>query len=234
MQEIVQSEHPNSQHILPESIKQNAISDLIKKVGGFGLYQKVSLALFYVGACVAGQYTTITPFLFYQDQYQCNTIPQGFASCLDYVCSLSLDERKWYLPAPSMHTLANKFGDYHCSDSSSIINTLILIMFAGMIVAYLFMSIFGDYFGRKTFIIAGLPISIIGILMAILVKNIYLASVGLLIGSFGTQIIFNICFTIISQIVVEEKRESCLVVFQVFYSLGQLTDTGFYFWLRDW
>ena len=71
-------------------------------------------------------------------------------------------------------------------------------MFAGMIVAYLFMSIFGDYFGRKTFIIAGLPISIIGILMAILVKNIYLASVGLLIGSFGTQIIFNICFTIIS------------------------------------
>ena len=32
----------------------------------------------------------------------------------------------------------------------------------------------------------------------------------------------------------EDYRESSMVVLQAFYSMGHLTDAGFYFWLRDW
>ena len=192
------------------------------------------MLLFCIGACICGQYTSVTPFLFYQDQYQCSSIPSGFISCLEYVCSLPAGNRANYLPTPSMYTLANKFGDYRCSDVASTINTSILIMFIGTIIAYLFMSILGGYFGRKTFMIIGAFSSIIGTLVAVVASSIYFASVGLLIGSFGGQILFNIGFTIISEIVIEEKRETCLVIFQVFYSFGHLSNTAFYFFIRDW
>jgi MFS family permease len=71
-------------------------------------------------------------------------------------------------------------------------------MYVGLIVSYIFISLFGDYFGRKTFIIVGAISSIIGTLFAIFINNIYLASIGLLVGIFGVQIIFGLSFTIIS------------------------------------
>ena len=67
----------------------------------------------------------------------------------------------------------------------------------------LFMSILGGFFGRKALIIVGAFSSIIGTLIAITANSIYFSSFGLLIGSFGGQIMFNIGFTIISEIVIE-------------------------------
>lgn len=71
-------------------------------------------------------------------------------------------------------------------------------MFVGLIISYSFMSIFGDYFGRKTFVIVGAIAAIIGTLFAIFISNIYLASVGLLVGTFGIQTVYGISFNIVS------------------------------------
>ncbi len=175
-------------------------------MGAFGAYQKVTLALLFLAACVCGQYTTITPFLFYEDDYSCTLIPQSFSSCLDYVCSLPLAQRREYIPDSSMQTLASKFGDFRCSDEANTINIVILIMYVGLIFSYLLMSLFGDFFGRRTFVLIGALATILGTLFALFVKNLYLAAVGLLLGVFGVQVIYGISFNIISEIVKEEYR----------------------------
>ena len=69
---------------------ESTFADLVSKVGAFGAYQKLTLVLLFVAACVCGQYTTITPYLFYEEEYSCSMVPQPFSSCLDYVCSLPL------------------------------------------------------------------------------------------------------------------------------------------------
>lgn len=76
-------------------------------------------------------------------------------------------------------------------------------MYVGIIISYLMMSLLGDYFGRKTFVIIGATASILGTLFALFINNLYLASLGLLLGVFGVQTIFGISFNIVSEIVAE-------------------------------
>jgi MFS family permease len=97
-----------------------------------------------------------------------------------------------------MNTLPTKFGFYRCTDSANILNSSILIMFLGTVVAHVFMAIFGDFFGRKRFILVGAFVSIIGIIGSLVFKNIFLVSFFLAVGSFGLQIVFTIGFNIIS------------------------------------
>jgi hypothetical protein len=83
-------------------------------VGPFGRYQKLLLAAMCLASCVTGQATFATPFLFYQDPYQCATVPSDFLSCSDYVCSLPSAERTPFSPLPEMLTLSTRFGDFRC------------------------------------------------------------------------------------------------------------------------
>ena len=58
-------------------------------------------------------------------------------------------------------------------------------MYVGIILAYLMMAIMGGYFGRKTFVIMGSLVTILGTVLALQARNLYLAAVGLLLGVFG-------------------------------------------------
>lgn len=96
-----------------------------------------------------------------------------------------------------MNTLPTKFGDYRCPDTANLLNTSILIMFVGTIIAHVFMASFGDFMGRKLFILIGALVGISGIGFSILAKDLSVTSLWLAIGSFGLQIVFNIGFNII-------------------------------------
>ena len=97
-----------------------------------------------------------------------------------------------------MNTLPVKFGDYRCPDTANLLNTSILIMFLGTVIAHVFIASFGDFIGRKEFILIGALVGISGIGFSLLAKDLFVASLCLAVGAFGLQIVFNIGFNIIS------------------------------------
>ena len=89
---------------------------LIEKVGAMGLYQKslfvtLSMVSFYMGAVIL-----ITPFLFYEDQYDCSSFSSK-KTCFDEICKMDLEDRRQYIPEEIyIRSFSNKFGDYRCAD----------------------------------------------------------------------------------------------------------------------
>lgn len=73
---------------------------LLEKVGSMGRYQKITIALWSIISYLCGGLMLITPFLFYQDPYQC-TQTTGDQSCHDFVCSLPSEQRYSYIGASS-------------------------------------------------------------------------------------------------------------------------------------
>lgn len=97
-----------------------------------------------------------------------------------------------------MATLTNKFGDFRCTPESGTITLSILITYLGVIGGNALMAITGDYFGRKTFTVAGLAVAIGGLFLVLFGTHIYAASVGLMISIIGFQWVFCISMTIVS------------------------------------
>ena len=61
---------------------------------------------------LAGGLFIISPYLFYQDPYECEGMSKD--ACFEQVCTLSPLERESYIPPPSIKSIANHFGDYRC------------------------------------------------------------------------------------------------------------------------
>lgn len=156
-----------------------------------------------LSSCMNGQIVFITPLLFYEDPYECSNIPSGFDTCNNYVCSLPQESRHLFTPVPVMQTLCTKFGDFRCAEEYATINVVIMIMYSGTIIGYLILSLAGDYFGRKTFLITGLTLGSLGLVLTILSNNIYVSAIGLLISSIGNQTQFSINMNIITEVVGE-------------------------------
>ena len=86
---------------------------LIQKVGSMGRYQMCHMLLWSIMGYVAGGIVLMTPFLFYQDPYQC---PPDIPNCKDHVCAMAPESRASFVPTPTIRTLANHFGDYRCDE----------------------------------------------------------------------------------------------------------------------
>ena len=97
-----------------------------------------------------------------------------------------------------METLANQMGDYRCDSEAATLSLAILFMYLSTILAYLVLSILGDYIGRKTFIMLGLLIMIIGIIWTLFSNSLFLAAAGLFFGLTGVQWSFSVSFVFIS------------------------------------
>ena len=97
-----------------------------------------------------------------------------------------------------MESLANQMGDYRCDSEAATLSLAILVMYSSTILAYIILSIVGDYIGRKTFIILGLIIMNVGIIWTIFSDSLFLAAAGLFVGLSGAQWSFSISFVFIS------------------------------------
>ena len=133
-----------------------------------------------------------------------------------------------------MITLANELGDFRCDSGAATLSLAILLIYVSNIVGYLIISIFGDFVGRKKIIIAGIIITIVGIIWTLLSDSLFLAATGLFFGLMGVQWAFSISFIFISETVAESMREEFLVIVQFFYGLGNLGNIGLFYWLRNW
>jgi MFS family permease len=107
-------------------------------------------------------------------------------------------------------------------------------MYSSTIFAYMVLSIFGDYIGRKRFILLGLVTTTAGIMVTLFATNLFMASAGLFVGLTGAQWAFSVSFVFISETVAESHRDKYMVIVQFFYGFGSLGNTALYYWLRDW
>jgi MFS family permease len=113
-------------------------------------------------------------------------------------------------------------------------DSLILMIYSSIILSNLVISVYGDYFGRRSYLLAGSCTLITGLLLAILSPNIYLASIGLFIAFFGNEWSYTMALNFISETVNEQYRDKFSASFFVAYGIGQCGNVGFFYLLRDW
>lgn len=174
--------------------------NLLERVGSFGIYQKTTLIFWSLACYLCGGLSFITPFLFFQDPYSCSSLSNS-KSCQEYVCSLPNNQRLEFLQVPSLITLADKMGDYRCSDEASTLSLAILIMYLSAIFAFLILTLFGDLLGRKKVIVIGLIVMILGLIVTIFSPFLFVAAAGMFIALSGVQWAFSISFMFISETV---------------------------------
>lgn len=103
-------------------------------------------------------------------------------------------------------TLAEKMGDYRCAEEASILSFAILFMYTSTIFAFLILTIFGDFMGRKNAIIIGLIATIGGLVVTLVSPSLFIAAAGLFVALSGAQWAFSISFIFISETVAESHR----------------------------
>lgn len=108
-----------------------------------------------------------TPFLFYQDPYDCSSLSPD-VDCKDYVCSLDPSQRLPYIPTPTINSLANDLGDHRCPSQRSNIDNIIAAMFFGIVLGYFLQTLFGELFSRKMLMLINFTCYLIGIIIVLL------------------------------------------------------------------
>lgn len=171
--------------------------DLMEKVGSMGRYQQMTIVFWSVVSYLCGGLLLVAPFLFYQDSYEC---PVAYAnmSCDEYVCSLPRSERSPFVPAASMATLGNKFGDNRCEGEMFNINMVQTIMYSSTLLGYMVLTLIGGCFGRKSLMVFGMALCTVGLVVTIFAVDIWMAGVALFAALVGVQFCFSICFIFIS------------------------------------
>jgi MFS family permease len=205
------------------------------KVGGLGKYQMITLGFWCLCCLFCGGFEFITSYLFFEDPYECPaSLDLGGKSCFNYVCALPSEQRHPFVPLPSMSTLANNLGDYRCEEEAAILSLHISFMYANGIVAFILLSVLGEWLGRKKVIVIGMIVMIGGIALALFSTSLLMAVAGLFVGLVGAQWHFNVGLVYISETVAESHRHKFMVIAQFFHGFGVLANTGYYYGLRDW
>ena len=163
-----------------------------------GNYQKATVALWCIVAYLCGGLMLITPYLFYQDPYDCGP---GYSEkqCYDLACGTAANDRDQYInPNPTMISLANQFGDFRCPDEKLKLDFIITLMYIGNVAGFLGLTLVGDMLGRKMLMFVNLCICALGMTITIFCANLTMAGIGLFISTCGVQNAFNVCFYYIS------------------------------------
>jgi MFS family permease len=76
-----------------------------------------------------------------------------------------------------------------------------MLIYSSTVFSYLLLAIFGDYLGRKKFMIIGLLLTIGGILISIFAVNLLMGAMGMFIGSLGTLWLYSISMLYVTETV---------------------------------
>ena len=122
----------------------NVFTGLMERVGHKGSYQNMVILISCLLTYVSGGIMLMPSFLFFQDNYICKDQPTAKA-CLDFVCSLDPPQRAEYLPQPpSILSVVNKFGDYHCEPYKDKVTAVETVAYGGAILCVIFLTVMGD------------------------------------------------------------------------------------------
>ena len=85
-----------------------------------------------------------------------------------------------------MRTISNQFGDYRCRDEQNTVDGMILLVYSSLTMSYLLLTFYGDYLGRRTFLMIGVIALVVGLLISVNSENLYVAVAGLFLAFFGS------------------------------------------------
>ena len=90
----------------------------------------------------------------------------------------------------------------------------------GSIFGFLVIGILGDNFGRKITALFCIIVGVIGYLIILFAKTLYVAEVGLFVCGFGIYSSYNIGVTFLSETLENTKRQKILIITQGMFSVG--------------
>ncbi len=106
--------------------------------------------------------------------------------------------------------------------------------YLGAFVGYIVISFFSDNFGRRSSILVSWGICTLGTIIVACSFNIYMVAAGLFLCGCGSDAGINICFFFFGEVVGDEKRQKYSVFVQIFFCLGAMVITAFFFMIESW
>lgn len=82
-----------------------------------------------------------------------------------------------------------------------------MLIYSSTAISFFLLAVFGNYLGRKKFMIFGLVLTIVGLVFALLSDTLILGAIGLFVSCLGTQWIYTLSLLYISETVSESLRE---------------------------
>ena len=122
---------------------------------------------------------------------------------------------------------------FFCEDKK-ILSLVSSCTYIGAFFGYIILSFFADNYGRKKSILVSWFICTIGILIVAVSFNIYTIGLGLFLSGFGGDAVINITLLFFSEGVENKKRQKYSVIVQIFFAVGALIVTFFFYVIDDW
>jgi MFS family permease len=187
---------------------------------------------------LSGGVILMTPFLFYEDKYNCTKLEvpyDSYKDCLEQICKYSLHDREKFLPEQlEIHSFASKFGDYRCPEEQAQLDLIKSFFYSGQLVAFFVASIIGDLFRTKIMVVGGLAIALVGIVIASFSQIFILSAIGLFLIPVGIITSYNLTYIFITEIVIESKRQTYKILVASLFSVGALTNVLWFLIVPDY
>ncbi len=221
--------------MIAEEEKPKKYLQLVEKVGDSGQYQKNMLLIFSLNWFVTGIILLSNAFLFRNPSFDCNAhgLLVSNQACSQYVCSL--DEPYWqsFLSGDDHFRSIATTGNYLCSNQTTI-DLVSSCTYVGALLGFLIISSFSDNYGRKRAMLISWTTCVVGTVIVATSFNIYMAAVGFFFSGFGCDASINLCLIFFGEAVGSKKRQKYSIIVQIFFALGALTVTLFFFLFEDW
>lgn len=205
----------------------------MEKVGCFGKYQIITQVVWCTITYMAGGLTLISPFLMFQDPYDCRDSFPG-ANCKDAVCTMDPKDRSTYIPEATLTSLANLYGDYRCPSEQSELDLIQTFIFSGFPIGIFVLALLGGLVSKKALILGNMIITIIGMALIVASSSVIMGGAGMFCCILGLNINLHACFPFITETVSKHYRSTFSMLLSVFDTLGGLANVLWFYLLRDY
>lgn len=107
-------------------------------------------------------------------------------------------------------------------------------VYFGAFIGYIAISFFSDNFGRRSSILVSWVICTVGAILVSVSPNVYVVAAGMFLCGCGCDAGINICFFFFGEVVGDEKRQKYSVIIQIFFCLGAMATTLFFYLIPSW
>ena len=165
MEEAVNAE------VNPLTPKYTGLDHLLYKVGGEGLYQKITFVIFSAQWFCISWLLTGGAFFFHSVVWDCpGSLNQ--VQCNEWVCSLPEDQWKDHISPSFPKAIANSFPTLYACDKDKILTVLSLMVYIGSFCGFFIFPYIADNFGRKIAINIAWATSCLGVILVAASVNV--------------------------------------------------------------
>lgn len=141
--------------------------------------------------------------------------------------------RSPFIPEPSLHSMANKFGDFRCPEEAKTLTLVKTLFFAGTFAGIAFLALFGGRLSKVTLMKISCSCTILGMILVLTSSSLLMGSIGfffcLFCGLINAQISYSYSIEIMSPL----YRQTIFMAISISFCLGYFLNTLSFYVLRD-